>query len=238
MDAGTRDGRLMSITRVRRIPCRECGRPIEAVTIESANLMRHPHFQQQLLDRRLLRIACPRCGAEHLHFDRFMWTDLPGRFCAIVVHESERHDWARLEPETHDAIAIPFAEGPPIVRELGQSLSIRLVFGLDELREKVTCRIHSLDDRFVEALKVDLPYGSSLETVTDEGRLIFDDGNRHVEVAREHYDAVTARRAELAPALPGIFDPGAAWVSALRAHRAPWTPPLAAAPDSPGGRHH
>ncbi len=213
----------MSITRVRRIPCRECGRPIEAITIESANLMRHPHFQEQLLERRLLRIACPRCGAEHLHFDRFMWTDLPGRFCAIVVHESERRDWARLEPDAHDAIAMPFAEGPPIVRELGQSLSIRLVFGLDELREKVTCRIHSLDDRFVEAIKVDLPYGSSLETVTDEGHLIFDDGNRHVEVTRERYDAVAGRHAELAPLLPGIFDPGTAWVSALRAHRAPAT---------------
>ena len=232
----------MSITRVRRIPCRECGRPIEAITIESANLMRHPHFQQQLLDRRLLRMACPRCGAEHLHFDRFMWTDLPGRFCAIVAHESERSDWARLEPDAHDAIAIPFDEGPPIVRELGQSLSIRLVFGLDELREKVICRIQSLDDRFVEAIKVDLPYGSSLETVTAEGDLVFDDGDWRHEVSRKDYAAVTGRRAELAAQFPGIFDADAAWVSALRAHRAPWAPPaadgspIAAALDSPKAR--
>ncbi len=217
----------MSITGVRRIPCRECGRPIEAITIESANLMRHPHFQEQLLDGRLLRMACPRCGAEHLHFDRFMWTDLPGRFCAIVVHESERHDWARLEPDAHDAIAVPFSQGPPIVRGLGQSLSIRLVFGLDELREKVTCRLHSLDDRCVEALKVELPYGSLFDSVTAEGDLIFEDGDRRFEVSRERYDHVTGRRAELAPLLPGIFDPGAAWVSALRARRAPWAPPPA-----------
>jgi hypothetical protein len=214
----------MSITRVRRIPCRQCGWPIEAVTIESANLMRHPHFQEQLLDRRLLRMPCPRCGAEHLHFDRFMWTDLPGRFCAIVVHESERSDWARLEPDAHDAIALPFDEGPPIVRELGRSLSIRLVFGLDELREKVTCRLHSLDDRLVEALKVELPYGSSLESVTAEGNLVFDNGNGPFEVSGEQYAAVSGRRAKLATEFPGIFDAGAAWVSALRAHRAPWVP--------------
>jgi hypothetical protein len=215
----------MSITRVRRIPCRQCGWPVEAITIESANLMRHPHFQEQLLDRRLLRMTCPRCGAEHLHFDRFMWTDLPGRFCAIVVHESERSDWPRLEPDAHNAIAIPFDEGPPIVRELGRALSIRLVFGVDELREKVTCRIHSLDDRLVEAVKVELlPYGSSLETVTAEGDLVFGDGNRHFEVRGEQYAAASRRRAELAAELPGIFDPGATWVSALRAHRAPWVP--------------
>src|SRR5262249_49763575 len=152
-----------------RIPCRRCGREIEAVTIESANVMRHPHFQEQLLERRLLKMSCPRCGAVHLHFDRFMWTDLPGRLCVIVMDDNDRADWPRLEPEAREAIAVPFSEGPAAVRELGRALTIRLVFGLEELREKVLCRIHGLDDRLVEALKLDLPFGSTLEAVAADG---------------------------------------------------------------------
>jgi hypothetical protein len=211
----------MSITQVRRIPCRACGREIEAVTVESANIMRHPHFQEQLLERRLLRMACPRCGAEHLHYDRFMWTDLPGRFCAIVLDESERGNWADLEPEARDAIAAPFAEGPPVVRELGSALTIRLVFGLEELREKVLCRVNELDDRDIEALKDQLPYGCALEAVEPEQTLTFIDGDRACEVPWQSYASLAGRRAELAAEMPGIFDPDAAWVSIARSRRAP-----------------
>jgi hypothetical protein len=212
----------MSITLVRRIPCRRCGREIEAVTLESANIMRHPHFQDQLLERRLLRMSCPRCGAVHLHFDRFMWTDLPGRFCAIVLDESERPSWADLEEEARDAIAVPFAEGPPVVRELGAALTIRLVFGLDELREKVLCRMHELDDRDVEALKIELPYGCVLEGVVPGQTLTFMDGDRAVGVRWRSYADMAGRRGALAAELPGIFDPQATWVNVGRARRAPW----------------
>jgi hypothetical protein len=171
----------MSITRVRRIACRRCGREVEAVTIESANVIRHPHFQQ-LLERRLLRMSCPRCGEVHLHFDRFMWTDLPGRLCAIVLDDTERPDWPRLEPEAREAIAAPFSEGPRVVRELGEALTIRLVFGLEELREKVLCRINGLDDRLVEAIKLELPFGSTLDGVDTDGGLRFDDQGRAFQI--------------------------------------------------------
>src|ERR1700752_3518161 len=214
----------MSITRVRRIPCRACGREIEAVTVESANIMRHPHFQEQLLERRLLRMACPRCGAEHLHFDRFMWTDLPGRLGAIVLDESERPNWADLEPEARDAIAAPFAEGPPVVRELGVALTIRLAFGLGELREKVLCRFHELDDRDGEAMKDQLPYGCRLEAVEPARTLTYLDGDRALGVPWGAYAGVADRREDLAVQMPGIFDPLATWVSAARSRRAPWHP--------------
>jgi hypothetical protein len=211
----------MSITLVRRIPCRSCGREIEAVTVESANIMRHPHFQEQLLERRLLRMACPGCGEMHLHFDRFMWTDLPGRFCAITLDESERPGWADLEEEARQAIAVPFAEGPPVVQGLGAALTIRLVFGLNELREKVVCRVHGLDDRSVEALKAELPYGCSLEEVVPGQTLTYMDGDRSVGVPWRSYADIDNRREELAGDLPGIFDPRAAWVNVARSRRAP-----------------
>jgi hypothetical protein len=218
----------MSKTALRKIACRSCGLDVEAVTIESANPVRHPPFQEKLLDRTLQRMTCPHCGAEHLHYERFMWTDLPGRLCVVVLHESERMEWPLLETDARRVLSGPLLEeGPLFVRELGATLAIRLVFGLEELREKVLCRIHELDDRIVEAMKEDLPYGSILDAAAPGASLTFTD-ERRFDVAWPVYEETAARAAALTPALPGIFDPVATWVNVARSRRAP----MVAAPTS------
>ena len=211
----------MSKTALRTIPCRTCHLDVVAVTIESANPLRHPPFQEKLLDRTLLRIRCPHCQAEHLHYERFMWSDLPGRLWAVVLHESERPRWPTLEIDASRVVAGPLREeGPPAVRELGAETAIRLVFGLEELREKVLCRIHDLDDRAVEVMKEDLPAGSVLDAVAPGTSLTFTD-ERSVDVGWHVYEETAARAPTLAPALPGLFDPAAAWVNVARSRRAP-----------------
>jgi hypothetical protein len=213
----------MSITDLRRIPCRACGEEVLAVTIESANPSRHPPFQEQLLDRELLKMPCPNCDAEHRHYDRFTWIDLPGRLCVAVLHESERPDWPELETEALRELSVPLREeGPPFVREFGETIAIRLVFGLEELREKVVCRSHDLDDRVVEAMKEDLAYGSTLDAAEPGMNLTFRDGeDRFFDVAWHVFEETAERRDELAADMPGIFDPRATWVNAGRSRRAP-----------------
>ncbi|MFL5931522.1 MAG: CpXC domain-containing protein [Gaiellaceae bacterium] len=213
----------MSITDLRKIPCRACGEEVLAVTIESANPSRHPPFQEQLLDRELLKMPCPHCDAEHRHYDRFTWIDLPGRLCVVVVHESERPDWPELETEARRELSVPLRdEGPRFVREFGDTVAIRLVFGLEELREKVVCRIHDLDDRVVEAMKEDLVYGATLDAAEPGMNLTFTDGEeRSFDVGWHVFEETGARTDELAADLPGIFDPRATWVNTGRSRRAP-----------------
>lgn len=212
----------MSITDLRKIPCRSCGEEVLAVTIESANPARHPPFQEQLLDRELLKMPCPHCDAEHRHYDRFTWIDLPGLLCVVVLHESERPDWPELELEALRELSVPLREeGPPFVRAFGETVSIRLVFGLEELREKVMCRIHDLDDRVIEAIKEELVYGSTLDSAEPGMNLTFKDGDRLFDVPWELLEETAARRDELAAELPGLFDPIATWVNAGRSRRAP-----------------
>jgi hypothetical protein len=211
----------MSITATKAIPCRACGDPIEALTIESANPTRHPWFQEKLLDRTLLRMSCPHCGAPHVHLDRFAWTDLPGLLCACVLREEERSGWRELEVEALAALSLPLhEEGPPVVREWGQRVAIRLVFGLEELREKVICRIHALDDRLVEALKTSLGEAGELEAVTPGERLSFRvppaAGTPLVDVPWAVYERTLVRREALAAELPDLFDERSTWVNAGR----------------------
>jgi hypothetical protein len=212
----------MSVTKQREIPCRTCGEQVSGLTVESANPIRHPPFQERLLNRTLLRMTCPHCGADHEHYERFMWTDLPGRLCVIVLHQSERPGWPSLEIEAHEALRVPFREeGPFFVRLLGEETDFRLAFGLEELREKVVCRIHSLDDRVVEALKEDLAYGCLLDDARPGISLTFLDDERRFEVGWQRYDDAAARAVQLAAELPGLYDPLTTWVNAARAHRAP-----------------
>ncbi len=210
----------MSISLNKVLPCRACGADIEATTFESINPTRHPFLQDQLLERTLLRRSCDGCGAPHQHFDRLIWTDLPGKLCACVVQEDDRPRWAQLENEARTALSVPLrSEGPLAVRLWGAEVSIRLVFGLEELREKVICRLAGLDDRVVEYLKVTLmdrdrgvvPVLEACDE-TSELHFRFVDGDQPVTLPRDRYRQAAAGTAELAAELPGLFAADATWV--------------------------
>ena len=213
----------MSVTGWRTLACRACGAAVEGLSMESANPVRHPPFRQRLLARTLLRMACPSCGAPHEHYDRFVWIDLPSRLCACVIHESKRDDWADLEQEARDALSLPLREeGPDVVRQWGASIAIRLMFGLEELREKVVCCMCRIDDRLVEAVKLDLPHGASLDDAIVGETLIFRRADaRIMRVPWAQYEEIERRRGALAAELVGLFDPRSAWVSCARSRRSP-----------------
>jgi hypothetical protein len=221
----------MSISLTKVLPCRACGADIEATTFESINPTRHPFLQDQLLERTLLRRTCDSCGALHNHYDRLIWTDLPGKLCVCILQEDDRPRWPQLETEARVALSVPLrGEGPPAVRLWGDQVRIRLVFGTEELREKVICRLAGLDDRIVEYLKVTLmdrdkgvvPVLDDAAETTDL-RFRFPDRDDPVTLPRDHYGQAAARTADLAAELPGLFAPDATWVHWGRALHAPAT---------------
>jgi hypothetical protein len=205
----------MSITATRTIACRACATAIDDLTIESANPTRHPWFQDQVLDRTLLRRTCPSCGAPHVHLDRLVWTDLPGRLCALVLRDDERGAWQQLEPEAVQALAVPLRdEGPAFVRAWGAEVAIRVVFGLEELREKVLGRIHGLDDRLVECVKLAAvgDPAARLEAVSPNDALHLQSGAGVVTVPWPS-DQQAAVLREIHPAL---FADTSGWINARR----------------------
>lgn len=219
----------MSISLTKVLPCRACRADIEATTFESINPTRHPFLQDQLLERTLLRRSCPTCGALHDHYDRLIWTDLPGRLCVCILQEDDRPRWPQLETEARAALSVPLrGEGPPAVRLWGDQVRIRLVFGTEELREKVICRLADLDDRVVEYLKVTLvdrdrgvaPVLDACDDTADL-RFRFLDRDEPITLPRDRYREAASRAADLAAELPGLFAPTATWIHWGRALHAP-----------------
>ena len=109
-------------------------------------------------------MPCPHCGADHEHDERFMWTDLPGRLCVVVLHESERPGWPSLEIEAHDALASRSARrGRTSSACSGRRPTSGSRSGSRSCARRSSAASTSLDDRVVEAIKEDLPYGCLLE---------------------------------------------------------------------------
>lgn len=137
------------------------------------------------------------------------------------------------ESETRREFASSFDPStfPKAVAAIGERLHVRVVFGHEELREKVLCADLGLDDVLVEILKLELLVARPellaggvgilvLDGMVDDALALVADEDGHyqaageVRVARRAHDALAARRDELAATYPALF--GGTYVNALR----------------------
>jgi hypothetical protein len=213
----------VSIYELRSLWCAQCGLERTVKAVDSANPVRHPPFLDEVLDRSFLVSSCLRCGhAERLE-GPVLWTDVPCGLVAWMAPAAGRPLWSSMEVEVATGLEVPTREeGPGFVRTWGRRSALRLVFGHEELREKVVAARAGLDDRLVEALK--LPFGDAescrgpvLEAVDDRGLLLAEPDPPHAAVAVVSWDAYRSvgERLGTDPSLAGLAD--ATWVHWLRA---------------------
>lgn len=165
----------MSVYRLRTLGCGNCGQVRSVKEVDSANPLRHPPFLTALMERTFNRFDCPECGHVDVVERPMLWTDVIHQLVAWMLPSSERLLWSAAELRVRDGLSGPVLdEGPAFVRAWGSRASIRLVFGLEELREKVVAHRGGVDDRVVEILKLphvdpDLASGPVLEKVDGSG---------------------------------------------------------------------
>ena len=152
------------------LSCPRCGQPGTLPVLESLNLTRHPELRALVVERRLHRQPCPGCGATWVLDRPLLFTDFDGGWWIHTLPETERAAVATHEADAQRLFAAQFGPGPggcgaepgatlgptapPAARALGAGLRLRVVFGLEELREKVVGT--ALDDRVIEALKIEV----------------------------------------------------------------------------------
>jgi CpXC protein len=170
----------MSIFHAHTITCPACKHVFEMQASDSINADRRPDLRDAILERSFQREACPSCG-EVFRLDPL-----------LTYIDVERGQWLAAQPlealpewgaEQADALALfqqAYGQGAPAAaREIGELLTVRLVFGWAALREKLVIREAGLDDATVELLKLALirslspcPLGPGvelrLESLTDD----------------------------------------------------------------------
>lgn len=142
----------MAVFRPLTVKC-GCGNALVVQLAESINAKRSPESREKILRGELHRTACTACGRQMTIERPFYYTDLTRDAFFKVLPRRERHRWREASKEL-DAAAGKFPES---LSKPG-SRSLRVLFGMDELREKLVAQDSGLDDRFVELLKVFLVY--------------------------------------------------------------------------------
>jgi hypothetical protein len=167
-----------------------CGRRALVRVVESANVWRHPAFRDDVLAERFNQTICVGCEAAVSVEIMVLYTDLEHQ---LFIGVFPRHEAAAVAACSHiveTSFQAAIGDAPRPVRAWGDSVQRRVVFGYDQLREKVLCSYHGLDDRMVEAYKMlTLTLGArTLEPGTVDLRLVDLRGDEAV------YHALDARR--------------------------------------------
>lgn len=194
--------------------CPRCGHVGRVTVWEGANASRYPELVGELLAGRLNVVPCGACGTPFGIERELLWTQLDRGWYVSVY---PRRDFVRLDaivPLVEGAFDAAVANAPVAVQMRLRAVRRRLVFGLDELREKVLCIEHGIDDTDLEMTKIAEigrhPEWCAVPGMTglvladvDPGHLVFryadaDDPERVVAVPRSSLDAVHEARPEWA----------------------------------------
>lgn len=146
-----------------------CGNALTVQLADSINANRSPEARERILRGELHRASCPACGRTFTVEKPFYYTDLGRNVLFKVSPRGERHEWKARSRELENASSF-------VPTELGQTQerTLRVVFGMDELREKLVAQDAKIDDWTVEALKVLLVYEHPFLLRRARLRLVFD----------------------------------------------------------------
>ena len=220
----------MSTWADRDVPCPACKKPVRARIARGVHVNRVPHVRDQVLDRTFHRFTCA-CGETFTVDTSFEYTDLERKQLLFVAAESRRAEWPALEDELVQLVVRVRDFGSPLVHWITEGLTTRVVFGLEELREKLVLWQYGFDDGLIECIKVrawanDVTLAEAgarlvVDSVTDEDGLVCNwlprEGKaRRVELPSEWVRDAHRDRESLAQRLPELFKGGFVSISRLR----------------------
>jgi CpXC motif protein len=130
-----------------------CGNVLTVQLADSINVKRSPEARERILNGTMHRASCPKCKRAMTVEKPFYYTDFTRNALFKVFPRGERHTWKKASKDLDVASSfIPSG----IVSSEGRTL--RVIFGMDELREKLVAQDAALDDRALELLKVFVVY--------------------------------------------------------------------------------
>jgi hypothetical protein len=137
------------------VRCPHCGHEQQARLAHGVHAVRAPEVRDQIFARTFHAITCTACHETFVAQRPLVYTDTERKHWVHVALADHRPRWPELEDQTTEVYNRAFT-GSPLAREVAERMKVRLVFGLDELREKLVLWAANLDDRAIECLKVEL----------------------------------------------------------------------------------
>jgi hypothetical protein len=217
----------MSSWKAQPVACPRCGAEQTVQIARGLHISRLPAVRRQILDGTFHRFPCPGCGQVIRVDCPLAYTDFRRGHWIHVGLPDELPRWRAIETETLALFDRTVARGPAVLRAAAAGFLVRVVFGYEELREKLLLLDAGLDDGIVECLKLHV-LAAHAATLGPRDRLLVDELDEAGGLVmrrpgdpalRFDADAATlawhlARRAPYQARFPELFEGG--FVSASR----------------------
>jgi hypothetical protein len=150
----------VSVYENRVLTCPQCKHETTQSVAVSLNGARAAVQRQQILDGTFQRFTCEQCGGRFLADGPLIYIDFDNKLWIAVFPTAWETRWWEREDEPRAVFERYMIEHcPPLVREWAPGFTIRAVFGIERLREKLVADAAGIDDRVLEAYKLDLLRG-------------------------------------------------------------------------------
>lgn len=137
------------------VTCPSCHVDQSAKLARGVHASRAPEVREQLFARTFHRITCRACAVRFVAKRPLVYTDIDRRHWLQVALADERPRWPEFEPATVEIFEGAFV-GSPLAAGLRDGFKVRLVFGVEELREKLVIWAAGFDDAVIECAKLRL----------------------------------------------------------------------------------
>ena len=147
----------MSTFTLRAVQCPNCDDTHDREVATSINASRSPALRDEIVSGTFQVFTCEVCGHPVVYTGEFPYLDLDRRQFIGVFPSAWEADWDRYEARAESAFDRTLgADAPSVAQSLVDQVTVRCVFGLSALREKLIASDAGLDDRLVEAFKLSL----------------------------------------------------------------------------------
>jgi hypothetical protein len=152
------------------IECPYCGAPGEYTLWDSVNVDLDSDLRDKIFSEDLFLWKCPQCGKEiHIPFGT-LYHDMKNKF--MLMYEYYDPDEGKYEPMK---ISAPL--------ELSKDYTMRVVYGLMNLKEKIVILEHGLNDIAIEHMKYMISHLTCPE-ISEKGYVLY---FHHIEEPTEEF---------------------------------------------------
>ena len=138
--------------------CPFCGAMETRSIAQSLSVARSPHLKKAILDEEFQLFSCSMCKEKYYVEDPFFYMDFNDKHWIAVYPLCWEPEWRENEHESTRLFDM-YLKGeyaPPIAHEMATGFSVRTVFGLLNLADKLRCFDAELNDISIELLKLHL----------------------------------------------------------------------------------
>lgn len=165
----------MSLFTSSELACPHCSQQVPFDVCASVNADRRPDLRAAILDNTFQLATCPHCSGQFRMEPQLNYLDVGrGQWIAAFPHD-QIDNWATIEAAAQESFGKAYGpQASAVEREIGDDLTVRVVFGWAGLREKLLAMDARLNDVHLEQAKLvlmrelddpPLPIGAELRLV-------------------------------------------------------------------------